>query len=224
MIFYIIYEKKFFNMNNYKAPEYRSKAFNCPYCEAYSNMIWYDLSYADGYYYDFPFAHSGICKCSCCNEYMIWVNGEMVIPSNSPVPMPHVDMPEDIKKVYMEARDIINKSPKGASALLRLALQMLCDYLVSGNKNINDKISELVKNGLPITLQKAFDLVRIIGNNAVHPGVINLDDNPEMANKLFELLNMIVEYMIAQPQKISNFYDNTIPENQKRTIAKRDAN
>ena len=41
--------------------------------------------------------------------------------------------------------------------------------------------------------RKAFDLVRIIGNNAVHPGVINIQDNPAIAYKMFELLNMIVE-------------------------------
>lgn len=136
--------------------------------------------------------------------------------------MPHNDMPDEVKKIYDEAREILAKSPKGASALLRLALQMLCDKLVPGNKNINDKIGELVKNGLPQKLQQAFDLVRIVGNNAVHPGEINLDDNPAMANRLFDLLNIIVEYMIAKPKEIDAFYNNTISEKQKEAIAKRD--
>ena len=76
---------------------------------------------------------------------------------------------------------------------------------------------------LPKSLQKAFDLVRIIGNNAVHPGVINIQDNPAIAYKMFELLNMIVEKMITEPKEIESFYNDTIPENQKQAIDKRDS-
>ena len=210
-------------MNNFKSPQYNEPAFNCPYCGAYSNMNWYELYFSTYYGNDhFPINDSRLSQCTCCKQYMLWVNKEMILPSNSTAPMPHNDMPDDVKKIYYEAREILAKSPKGASALLRLALQMLCDKLVPGNKNINDKIGELVKNGLPSKLQQAFDLVRIVGNNAVHPGEINFDDNPEMANRLFGLLNIIVEYMIAKPKKIDDFYNNTIPEKQKEAIAKRD--
>ncbi len=211
-------------MKNFKAPEFEADAFNCPYCGAFSNMIWYSIiqEMPTSYKY-FPFDKSFLSECSCCEKYMLWVEGEMIIPSNSTAPMPHCDMPDDIKKIYTEARDIINKSPRGAAALLRLALQMLCDYLVPENGNINDKISKMVSNGLPKSLQKAFDLVRIIGNNAVHPGVINIQDNPAIAYKMFELLNMIVEKMITEPKEIESFYNDTIPENQKQAIDKRDS-
>lgn len=208
--------------DNYKSPQFKESAFNCPYCGAYSNIKWYYLFYSDkGYTY---FENYTGAKCSCCDKFTIWKGKEMIYPVLSTAPMPHVDMPQNVKDIYLEAREISSKSPKGASALLRLALQMLCNQLVGGNKNINDMIAELVKNGLPPTLQQAFDLVRIVGNNAVHPGCISFNDNPDMTDKLFGLLNLIVEYMIAKPKEISEFYDNTIPANLKQAIAKRDSN
>ena len=51
----------------------------------------------------------------------------MLIPANSTAPMPNVDMPKCVKELYEEARGIVNKSPRGAAALLRLALDKLCD-------------------------------------------------------------------------------------------------
>lgn len=209
--------------NTYKSPKYNASAFNCPYCEAYSNMNWYYLLFNDRGHNKY-FENYMIANCSCCNKFTIWKGEEMIYPLSVAAPMPHADMPQDVKEIYLEAREISSKSPKGASALLRLALQMLCNQLVNPNKNINTMIGELVKNGLPPTLQKAFDVVRVVGNEAVHPGTINFDDNPEITDKLFGLLNLIVEYMIAKPKEISAFYDTTVPANLKQQIAKRDGN
>ena len=208
----------------YIAPKVGLSAFNCPYCGAYSDMNWYGITYYTGRSYDAIKDYSlVVARCSHCQQFSLWANNSMIIPNDSTAPMPHDDIPEQVKSVYIEAREIVNRSPKGACALLRLALQMLCDQLVAGNKNINDKIGELVKMGLSPQLQKAFDIVRVVGNNAVHPGEINIDDNPEIATKLFELINLIVEKMITEPKEIAAFYDNTVPQNQKNAITKRDA-
>jgi hypothetical protein len=42
-------------------------------------------------------------------------------------------------------------------------------------------------------------------NDAVHPGQIDTD-NPQTVGQLFELTNIIVEYMIALPKKVSGIY------------------
>ena len=133
---------------------------------------------------------------------------------------PHPDMPEEIAKDYEEARLVFSFSPKSSAALLRLVVQKLCKHLGEKGKNINDDIKSLVKNGLPSHIQKALDIVRVIGNEAVHPGEINIDDTPETSKKLFSLVNEIVEDQIGKPKKqaeIENLYQ-TLPKNKLEGI------
>ena len=65
-------------------------------------------------------------------------------------------------------------------------------------------------------------MVRVIGNNAVHPGVIDVDDNPEMVLGLFKIVNLIVETMITTPKEINEMYQN-LPESVKKQINSRDS-
>ena len=88
-----------------------------------------------------------------------------------------------------ESRTILDLSPRGAAALLRLCIQKLCKQLGQPGKNINDDIAALVKAGLDPKIQKALDIVRVIGNECVHPGTMDLRDDREIAAKLFVLVN-----------------------------------
>ena len=69
----------------------------------------------------------------------------MVYPAKSTAPLANPDMPEEIKADYNEARDILQRSPRGAAALLRLAIQKLCIHVGESGKNPNDDIASLVK-------------------------------------------------------------------------------
>jgi Domain of unknown function (DUF4145) len=131
-------------------------------------------------------------------------------------------MPDDVKVDYEEARDVVARSPRAASALLRLAIQKLCIDLKCAGKNLNDDIGSLVKQGLPIGIQQALDVVRVTGNNAVHPGELRIEDNPDIAHKLFGLINIIVQDRIAQPAQIAELYG-MMPEGAKAAIEKRDS-
>ena len=128
-----------------------------------------------------------------------------------------------IKELYEEARNIFNLSPKGSCAILRLALQKLCNQIAEKDEKtrIDETIKDLVKNGLPSSLQKSMDAIRIIGNEAVHPGQINIDDNKDIAIALFKLMNIIVEKMIIEPKEIDDIY-NFLPDNKIEGINKRD--
>lgn len=123
----------------------------------------------------------------------------------------------------MEARDIVNASPRGAAALLRLCIQQLLIALGEKGKNINTDIGNLVAKGLPVRIQQALDSVRVIGNNAIHPGEIVIDDSPEYANILFNLVNMIVDYQITQPNEVEKLFA-TLPQGAIDNIEKRDGN
>lgn len=145
----------------------------------------------------------------------------MLFPSGGIAPFPNADLPEDIRADYEEARAIASLSPRGAAALLRLSIQKMCKYLGEEGKNINDDIRSLVEKGLPVRVQKALDSVRVIGNDAVHPGEMDLRDNPETVNTLFHLVNFIAEKMISEPKEVDAMFE-MLPENKRNQIAKRD--
>jgi hypothetical protein len=89
-------------------------------------------------------------------------------------------------------------------------------------QNINDDIRTLVSKGLPVMVQRALDVCRVVGNNAVHRGEIQLNDTPEIAQNLFRLINIIVEEMITKPKEIEQIYA-SLPQGARDAIAKRDA-
>lgn len=131
-------------------------------------------------------------------------------------------MPESVKQLYDEAGLIYNKSPRAACALLRLAIERLCNELGEVDRDINNNIGALVQKGLPKAIQQALDVVRVVGNKAVHPGMITFDvDDKNTAVMLMRLLNIITERMISEPREIESLYEG-LPESVKNSINKRD--
>lgn len=116
---------------------------------------------------------------------------------------------------------ILDLSPRGAAALLRLGIQKLCQHLGETGENLYHDIAALVKKGLDVRVQRALDVVRVIGNNAVHPGHIDLRDDRATAEKLFGLVNLIAERMISQPKHVQELYE-SLPEGARKAIEKRD--
>ena len=161
-------------------------------------------------------------KCSHCEKESVWVDSQLVFPRTSSAPFPASDLPEDLKRDYIEAREILNDSPRGAAALLRLVVQKLCKHLGEPGKDLNTDIASLVKRGLNPLIQKSLDVVRVIGNEAVHPGVMDLRDDPDSATNLFKLINFITEAMITQPAEINSVYG-AIPKDKLDQIVKRDS-
>jgi hypothetical protein len=169
--------------------------------------------------------------CSHCSGRSFWqitkkINGAsteglMILPKMVTAPLAHKDAPEDILSDYEEARSIAANSPRAASALLRLCIQRLCKHLGQPGKNINDDIGALVKAGLPVGIQRALDIVRVIGNNAVHPGELNAADIAGVCHSLFDLVNIIIEDRIAKPKELEKLFA-SLPQGALDGIAKRD--
>ena len=206
----------------YFPPEFEKKQFTCPHCGVLAKQVWSHI--VESYYSHTPFYQIYVSHCTnnACQQYCLWMDSKIVVPDMEGIPYPNDDLASEIQDDYMEARSILSRSPRGSAALLRLALQKLCKELGEGGKDINSDIANLVKKGLRPSIQKALDIVRVTGNGSVHPGVLDMKDNREVALKLFELVNLITDVMISEPKRVDELYETVIPEEKKKAIAGRD--
>lgn len=207
---------------SHEPPEIDKDAFTCPACDAFSAMTWNQLRTQS------VMTAVKTATCHRCQQPSIWLDQEgfgvqqMLYPASSNAPLPNEDLPEECAKDYLEARSICGTSPRGAAALLRLCIQRLAQHLGGKGKNINEDIASLVKNDLPVRIQQALDVVRVIGNNAVHPGEISIEDQPKTVMALFSLVNLIVENQITQPRHVSELFSE-LPESAKEAVERRDS-
>ncbi|WP_256666270.1 DUF4145 domain-containing protein [Pseudomonas sp. KBS0710] len=160
-------------------------------------------------------------RCYNCDRISIWVYNKLMYPIVGSVVAANPDMPDDIRRDYNEAGSILDQSPRGAAALLRLAIQKLCKELGQPGENINNDIKALVAAGLDSRVQKALDAVRVIGNSAVHPGKIDITDDRATAESLFKLINLIVDKTISEAKHVQEVYD-SLPKNLIDAINERD--
>lgn len=215
--------------DSHGVPSVKSTSFTCAHCSAYAQHHWgyaYNLNQKSGSSVQNRTVGMPLivwALCAQCNQETLLVNGKIIYPAAYTAPLPAADMPAEIIGDYHEARAIVGRSPRGAAALLRLAMQKLCPLLGAAEDDINKMIGELVRNGIVnAMLQQALDSVRVIGNEAVHPGTIDLNDDPAVAHALFGLLNIIVEKAITEPKQIGEIYQ-SLPASKLAGIAQRDA-
>lgn len=211
-------------------PVCRKESFNCPRCGAFAGMKWNELLLNGDEY-----ASVALSICDACKDPSVWITDEnrpmsalpmegrlggrptLIFPLKCVAPEAELDMPTDIKVDYEEARLVFTHSPRAAAALLRLCVQKLCQELLGKPGDIHKQIGELLDKGLPSRVLKAFDTIRIFGNESVHPGTVNLSDTPEVALALFRLLNMAVRHCITEEKELEAIRALT-PENKRRDI------
>jgi len=142
----------------------------------------------------------------------------LVYPKTSNISEPNAYMPDDVRQLYQEADSVFHDSPRSSAALLRLALQTLTTTVLGdkAKRTPKDNIDAIAKEEFASpTLIKALDIIRYNGNESVHPGEINLNENPNEVRYLFFLLNMICEVFFEQPARLEEFYAK-IPEQNDR--------
>lgn len=209
----------------YTPPNYEGDAFNCPYCGAYAHQVWAQRVGAVVNFGSGAGVHGmprlGLSTCQHCKGEAIWINEQLVDPQRGSAPAPHPEMPDGVRGDYEEADAIFAKSPRGAAALLRFAIQLLCIELQEKGENLNHDIGSLVEKGLRTEVQQALDFVRVIGANAVHPLQMDLKDDHATCGALFALINVIVEDCIARPNATQALYKQ-LPQGALEQIEKRD--
>lgn len=221
-----------------KQPEFNSKSFICPHCHVFAEQKWKMAFTADVKISGIMTMHNTTTPtisnlrsdpniywtiCNCCNKSTFWFNKQMIYPLSNTAAPANSYMPDKVRKIYDEAAIISNLSPKSAAALLRLALQILLKEIGGKGKNIDADIAELLQsNRISHQVQQACDILRVIGNNAVHPGQIDIDDDPETVKSLFSLLNFIVSETIQKEAEINKLF-NSLPDNALKGIERRNS-
>ena len=176
---------------------------------------------SDSIYKPFYAYNLNLSQCFACDGISIWLHERLLHPVNKAGPQPHQDLPDHIRPDFEEARAILDQSPRGAVALLRLAVEKLCDHLGAKGSSIDKKIGDLVSRGLNPRVQQALDSVRVIGSQAVHPGELNLKDDRDTGEKLLRIINMIVERMIKDEREAEELYS-SLPQTKLDAIERRD--
>lgn len=211
-------------------PQYMKWAFVCPHCKQFAKQRWGQaantrLTQGNTIYQSFDVSDEKIffSQCDACDKKMIWKDENAIWPRTSLAPEAHIDFPSNLLNDYEEARLIYNDSPRASAALLRLCLQKLCSGLGAPGKNINDDIQYLYDEfGLGRRVRNSMDILRVVGNNAVHPGEIDLQDNRDISLGLFRIINFIVDKAISEPAHIDSIYSQ-LPEGAREAIEKREA-
>lgn len=205
----------------YVPPEPNKEGFNCPHCQAFAQHKWSSV-YSINPDND-PIGLKS--RCVKCGGYTVWINEKLYYPKAANAPKAHDSMPKDVRRDFDEARLIVADSSRAAAALLRLAIERLVNnHLDAEGHTLNEKIGNLVEEGsVSSRIQKALDTVRVIGNNSVHPGEMDMDDDQEIATALFKITNTIVDETIAREEQIDEVYE-LLPEGPKQGIEDRDNN
>lgn len=209
------------------APTYAAAAFVCPQCEVLAQQVW--LEWTIGYQNS---KSQGLVRAQCvhCKRISVWLNlvdpPVMVWPLVRLGPQPHAEMQDDPRKLYEEARSIAQNSPRAAVALLRVAVDVLLRQLFPDAKTgdtLDTLVGRAVALGLAPQVQRSLDALRVIGNDAVHPQQLVLDD--ANATKTFEALclalNIVVEQMLSVPRQSAELFA-SLPESKRQQIEKRD--
>jgi len=229
---------------------YGEKAFVCPNCSIHAQQVWHqvlfkrenfvdDLGYSKLHEYYKVEEGSGVffqdgdylrqtntlafCMCQSCKKPSLWYEHELVYPLKSIIEDPNPFMPTEVVALYDEARAVLNLSPRSSAALLRLALEILLPHLGAEKAKINTMIQQLVAERKVIgKLQQAMDGLRVIGNDAVHPGLIDSEgkDDREVSLTLFKVLNFIVAETLESDQMIGELYS-LLPERVRKGIEDR---
>ncbi|MEU4675109.1 DUF4145 domain-containing protein [Amycolatopsis sp. NPDC023774] len=241
-----------FRPRGYVPPEREKDRFNCPSCGAFAAQSWHALGYEehDGAFgltwksmqslrlpnlEDRTVSTEHIwrgARCASCNAWSVWRQNTMIYPQRRVGDLPHPDMPEEVKTLYVEATRVAAVSPRAGAAFARVAIERLLKTLDSGaptKTNLAGYIDR-VRPRVSSPLARLLDVVRVTGNQALHvdeqpPELVVLildEDQPDVLETLLETTNDLVDELITRDQRSRELRDK-LPDTVKAQIPDPDA-
>ena len=147
-----------------------------------------------------------ISYCYNCNEMCLWVYDQLVWPRSEGCPEPKLHAPPNVRRESEEASQTLEASPRGAAALLRMAIEKLCKELGVSGESLKDDIAFFVREDVDARVQKVLDAAQIIESNAIRPGQIGPGGDRATAETLSGLVNLICEKLIMEPRHLQAVY------------------
>jgi hypothetical protein len=132
-------------------------------------------------------ANLHLSSCPSCTGFALWVGERLTFPINLD------KTPALAEEDFEEAAAILNKSPRGATALMRVCIQKLVPLLKQNGKYLDTSMSSLVRKGLEVDIQQAMEVLQILGNDLVQPTNLNTQEDKEMALRFVDSLKAILE-------------------------------
>ena len=187
----------------------------CPHCgndskqkEVYSHKYarWHDDA-GDAGPIEIDYEYN-ILVCQTCDEVLVYhrveydedYTGDLVWPTIgalSPI------VPAPVREAYLEATRIKDKSPNGAAALLRKALERACKDRAAEGRTLHERIESLAKRGeFPPAILKATHLIRSFGNQGLHD---EDDVSPEEVKAMKEFFETAMHYLYVLPAELARF-------------------
>ncbi|OJD60904.1 hypothetical protein [Bacillus sp. NH11B] len=140
--------------------------------------------------------------CYWCKNYIIWINKHPLYRNPSAIPRPHGSMPDHIKQVYDEARNVFFTSHKAANILLRLAFKELFQYMGEGKLTICNSDKKSIN--LDTSISHILKSLKVLGEESHFGSCFNdkeVMEIDEVTLIMFDLVNLIVEDKIYIVQK-----------------------
>ena len=207
-------------------PELLNQSFQCFYCKITTQHEWRELRSVDiagttHYSRLEGLENFKISLCYHCNRIAMWHGDKTIFPNVTHQPPAHADMPEHIQSIYEEAASISRLSPRASCALMRHALEKLVKHM-GYTDGLFDNIGQMYQEGLiDNTIKDSLDIVRLTGNDSLHGNQIDMDDQTNV-DYMFELINEIVESLMASPKRRKDLLEKFGP-NRLDSIKNRDS-
>jgi hypothetical protein len=146
-------------------------------------------------------------KCRTCDEeglYSCYEDGEEI----TPLWPNNLDLgeavPDEVKKMYVEANAVRRASPNSFAVLIRRALEAICKDKGLSKRNLADNLTDLTSSlGLPETLVHITQATRLLGNMGAHYGKTGV--SKKQVEALDEFFKGIIQYVYTAPAQLKRY-------------------
>jgi hypothetical protein len=128
-----------------------------------------------------------VSNCYSCNGYSVWVNGVLVFPTKMD------KKPELVEEDLDEAASILNKFPRGATALMHGCIQKLIPLLEDSGKGLSQRVASLVRKGLEMEMEQATEVFQVLRSDSAQLNPIESQADRETTLRFLDSLKAVLE-------------------------------